>query len=398
MSRAATVYYDTEYRLAVHPEQHIITVEIRLKGDELPSHLKFKIEGDRYRNCSSTDVLQKSASEVEWTPQGKFSRLQYDFVVDHQRKPRGFDSLMTDKWAVFRGEKLVPPVAVTAKRKLHSRSSLTATLPPNWSLITHYAGANEKIIRFNDDQKRFDRPQGWMLAGEIGTRSEIITGVQTTVAAPTGDNARREDTLAFLNWNLPKLLEIFPKFPRRVLVIYAGDPMWRGGLSGPDSVFLHANRPLISENRTSTLLHELVHVALGIHGDEESDWIVEGLAEYYSLETLRRSGSIDKQRYDESLRSLEKWARRSPNLFVANSSGATTARAVIAFKQADDEIRAASHGKASLDDVARQFEETGGEVTLEALQSTAERVAGKPIAALTRERLTGALPNAARAQ
>src|SRR4051794_21816981 len=103
MSRAATVYYDTEYRLAVHPEQHIITVEIRLKGDELPSRLKFKIEGDRYRNFSSTDVLQKSASAVEWTPQGKFSRLQYDFVVGHQRKPRGFDSLMTDKWAVFRG-------------------------------------------------------------------------------------------------------------------------------------------------------------------------------------------------------------------------------------------------------------------------------------------------------
>jgi predicted metalloprotease with PDZ domain len=398
ISRAATVYYDTEYRLAVHPEQHTITVEIRLKGDELPSRLKFKIEGDRYRNFSSTDALQKSASQVEWTPQGKFSRLQYDFVVDHQRKPGGFDSLMTDKWAVFRGEKLVPPVAVTAKRKLHSRSSLTATLPPNWSLITHYAGANEKIIRFNDDQKRFDRPQGWMLAGEIGTRSEIITGVQTTVAAPTGDNARREDTLAFLNWNLPKLLEIFPKFPRRILVVYAGDPMWRGGLSGPDSVFLHADRPLISENRTSTLLHELVHVALGIRGDEESDWIVEGLAEYYSLETLRRSGSIDKQRYDESLRSLEKWARRSPNLFVANSSGATTARAVIAFKQADDEIRAASRGKASLDDVTRQFEETGGEVTLGALQSAAERVAGKPIMALTRERLTGAPTTAERAQ
>lgn len=398
LAQAATEYYDTEYRLTFHPEQHIISVEIRLKGDELPSRLRFKAVGDLYRNFSSTDSLQKSGSEVEWTPQGKFSRLQYDFVVDHQRKPHGFDSLMTDKWAVFRGEKLVPPIAVTAKKKLQARSSLTATLPPNWSMITPYAGTNEKIIRFNNAHKRFDRPQGWILAGDIGTRSEIVAGIQTTVAAPTGDNARRQDTLAFLNWTLPKLLEIFPQFPRRILVVFAGDPMWRGGLSGPGSVFVHSDRPLISENRTSTLLHELVHVALGIHGDEESDWIVEGIAEYYSLETLRRSKSIDQQRYEESLRSLEKWARRAPNLFVPNSSGATTARAVIAFKQADDEIRAATHGKASLDDVARQLEETGGEVTLQSLQSAAERVAGKPVIAFSRERLTSGPPSAAPAR
>jgi hypothetical protein len=306
--------------------------------------------------------------------------------------------LMTDKWAVFRGEKLVPPIAVTAKKKLHARSSLTATLPANWSMITPYAGTNEKIIRFNNAHKRFDRPQGWILAGDIGTRSEIVAGIQTTVAAPTGDNARRQDTLAFLNWNLPKLLEIFPQFPRRILVVFAGDPMWRGGLSGPGSVFVHSDRPLISENRTSTLLHELVHVALGVHGDEESDWIVEGIAEYYSLETLRRSKSIDQQRYEESLRSLEKWARRSPNLFVPNSSGATTARAVIAFKQADDEIRAATHGQASLDNVARQLEETGGEVTLQSLQAAAERVAGKPVIAFSRERLTSGPPSAAQAR
>lgn len=392
--RAATEYYDTEYRLEIRPELHVIKVEIRLKGEELPSRVRFKIDRARYRNFTSTDALLTTDAEVEWIPQGKFSRLEYEFVVNHERKPRGFDSLLTDKWAVFRGEKLVPPVAVTAKRKLHSRAALIATLPPNWSFITPYAGATEKIIKFNDPHKRFDRPEGWMLAGEIGTRSEIIAGVQTTVAAPTGDGARRQDALAFLNWNLPKLLEIFPQFPRRLLIVYAGDPMWRGGLSGPASVFLHADRPLISENRTSTLLHELVHIALGIHGDEESDWIVEGLAEYYSLDTLARSGTIGKQRYEESLRSLQRWAERSPNLFAANSSGATTARAVIVFKDANEEIRTLSHGKASLDDVARRLAQSGGEVTLQSLQKIAADVAGQPVAVLKRERLMNAPQNA----
>jgi predicted metalloprotease with PDZ domain len=396
---AAIEYYDVEYQLDVRPAQHAIDVEIRLKGAELPSRIVLDIDKQRYRDFKSSDALSIRGNQVEWTPHGPSSQLSYTFLVDHQRKPRGFDSFMTEKWAVFRGEKLVPPVRVTAKRKLRSRASMTAELPTNWSLITAYAAANDKIVRFNDPERRFDRPQGWMLAGEIGTRSEIIAGVQTTVAAPTGDNARRQDTLAFLNWNLPKLLEIFSRFPHRILIVYAGDPMWRGGLSGPDSVFLHSDRPLISENRTSTLLHELVHVALGIHGDEESDWIVEGIAEYYSLEILRRTGSIGKQRYEESLASLARWAQRSPNLFAASSSGATTARAVLVFKDCDDEIRSATQGKASFDDVARQLaqgaRETGGEVNLESLQAAAARVAGQPLNALKRERLMNAPRSAA---
>ena len=112
-----------------------------------------------------------------------------------------------------------------------------------------------------------------------------------------------------------------PQLPPRLLIVSAGDPMWRGGLSGPSSMFLHSDRPLISENRTSTLLHELVHIALGIRGDEESDWIVEGLAELYSLETLRRSGGISEQRYKQALKHLSQWAKRSPTLFGSHSNG-----------------------------------------------------------------------------
>jgi predicted metalloprotease with PDZ domain len=176
--------------------------------------------------------------------------------------------------------------------------------------------------------------------------------------------------------------------PPRLLIVSAGDPMWRGGLSGPASVFVHSDRPLISENRTSTLLHELVHVALGIRGDEESDWIVEGLAEYYSLETLRRSGSISAQRHKEALHRLGRWAQRSTTLFAKNSTGATTARAVMALRAADAEIRGATGGKASLDDVARKLAGERGMVSLVRLQKAAQEVAGRPLHSLEREQLS----------
>jgi predicted metalloprotease with PDZ domain len=173
-----------------------------------------------------------------------------------------------------------------------------------------------------------------------------------------------------------------------VLIVSAGDPMWRGGLSGPASIFLHSDRPLISENRTSPLLHELVHVALGIHGDRESDWIVEGLAEFYSVQTLRRSGGIGQKRYEQAVANLQKWARRAPTLFAKSSTGATTARAVLVFQDVDAEIRSVTKNAKSLDDVARKLAADRGEISLIQLQEIAQEVAGKPLQSLQRERLT----------
>jgi predicted metalloprotease with PDZ domain len=324
---------------------------------------------------------------ITWRPQGKSARLTYRFAVNHERSRGGFDSLLTKEWAIIRGDKLVPPVSVTAARNLHSRATLEFSLPEGWSEATPYASAKGGGYSVVDSERRFDRPEGWILLGRIGSRNEIISGVRTQVAAPVSEDARRQDALAFLNWNLPHLLKVFPDFPKRLLIVSAGDPMWRGGLSGPASLFIHADRPLISENRTSTLLHELVHVAMGVRADSESDWILEGFAEYYSIEVLHRSGGIGRRRYEEALRNLGKWSSRAPSLFARESSSARTARAVVVLKAADEEIRRATEGRASLDEVARELAGQREEVSLERLQSIAEKVAGRPLQILERKRL-----------
>lgn len=381
--------YDAHYRVEAQPASRTLRVELRLSGEKLPGRLVFSIDPNRHRNFTSTDTVEVAGNEVTWRPLGKYSRLYYDFSVNHERSPDRFDSLMTSEWAVFRADKLVPRARVTAVKGLESRATLEFALPPGWTSASAYPTASEGHLRIDDASRRFDRPQGWMVVGKLGKRSELIGDIQTIVAAPVAESARRQDMLSFLNWNLPHLEKVFPQFPRRLLVVAAGDPMWRGGLSGPASLFIHSDRPLISENRTSTLLHELVHVAMRIHGDEESDWIIEGLAEYYSIETLRRSGGIGKQRYKEAMERLEKWGGRSINLFTAESSGATTARAVIALRDADTEIRSLTGNKASLDDVARELAANGGSVNLEKLQATAQKIAGKPLKSLDRALLSG---------
>jgi predicted metalloprotease with PDZ domain len=74
-------------------------------------------------------------------------------------------------------------------------------------------------------------------------------------------------------------------------------------------------------------------------------------------------------------------------LFGKSSTGATTARAVMALRAADAEIRGATSGKASLDDVARKLASEGGTVSLVRLQKAAQEVAGRPLHSLDREQL-----------
>lgn len=385
---ASIAYYDATYRATFKPGVDHAQVELKLAGEKLPSKVVLRVDPKRYREFRSKDTLEITDKEVVWRPQGKQASLRYEFIVNHQRSSGSYDSYITQSWALFRGDKLAPNTRVTAARNLRSRTTLELDLPQGWSAVTPYASSGEQRFRIDDPRRRFDEPEGWMLIGKIGVRSERIQHVNTVIAAPEGDSARRQDALAFINWNLPKLLEVFPQFPKRVLIVSAGDPMWRGGLSGPASIFLHSDRPLISENRTSPLLHELVHVALGIRGDQESDWIVEGLAEFYSIQTLRRSGGIGQKRYQQAVENLEKWARKAPNLFAKTSTGATTARAVLVFQEVDAEIRSVTKNAASLDDVARKLATERGEVSLTHLQEIAQQVAGKPLQSLQRARLT----------
>ncbi len=72
--------------------------------------------------------------------------------------------------------------------------------------------------------------------------------------------------------------------------------MWLGALSAPNSIFVHASRPLISENGTSTIVHEIVHVLLmDLKTPRDQDWIDEGLAEFLSLRALKDSGTISRR-------------------------------------------------------------------------------------------------------
>ncbi|WP_201276818.1 hypothetical protein [Microbulbifer sp. ALW1] len=380
--------YDIKYQVELRPGDDAARVRIALSGDELPAQLTLHLNPDRHSKISGEDVTL-DGDTATWKPGVGHSEIEYQFKIDEKKSSGRYDSLMTDKWTILRSDKLIPPISARAPKTLKSRATLQVNTPENWNTLAPYAKDENGIFQLKDPGRRLIRPKGWLISGRIGSRQEFIDGTDTVVAGPRGKGIRRQDTLAFLGWTLPELKKVFPEFPDKLLIVMAGDPMWRGGLSGTRSLFMHADRPLISGNRTSSLLHELVHVGTGIRGDKESDWIVEGIAEYYSLQTLRRTGGISERRFQEALEELAEWGKDSPNLLVKRSSGPITARGTVVLHQIDQQIQKSSDGKHSLDEVVTAMASERGEITLEKFRTLAEQAAGAPIPQLERAFLTG---------
>jgi hypothetical protein len=297
-----------------------------------------------------------------------------------------FDALLTPQWGLFRAEDVIPRARTRSLKGSVSRTTLRFKLPAGWSAITEYSAANA-IITVDRPGRRFDEPTGWIAMGDLGVRRETIAATRVAIVAPQGQRVRRMDILALLNWTLPELNAVLPQPLPRLTVVSAGEPMWRGGLSAPASLFLHADRPLISENATSSLLHEVMHTALGLRPRDGYDWIAEGLAEYYSIELLRRGKAITANRAATAYAQQESWGQEAQTLCARNSTGAITALAVTTLRALDLELQDLSGGAADLDSLLPLLMDS--EVDLASLVSAANDLVGSTPDALHSEALPG---------
>jgi hypothetical protein len=361
--------YHLDYVVTPDPIGDRMLVELTLRQDEnLLREINMRAPATQISGATGDGNVLHEGGRLLWHPPESGGTLRWYANINHQRNTRSFDAYMTPDWAIFRAEDIIPQASTRTLRDASSETTLAFKLPRGWSSVTEYFGRNDSYKIKNAD-RRFDRPAGWMVLGNIGVRYENIADVRVNVAAPVGHGFRRMDILALLRWTIPEVVHVFDDFPGRLTIIGGADPMWRGGLSGPRSLFIHADRPLLSENGTSTLLHEIIHVALGRGAGSGADWIVEGLAEYYGLTILQRSGTISDTRYAASLRKIAEWGEESALLCDENSTGAATARAVTVFSALDEEIRTRSSNAASLDDVIRALAASENDITIHSLMA-----------------------------
>jgi hypothetical protein len=374
--------YDFHVEARIVPTERAAHVTLEIgKGAEHVEWLRFRIDPQRHLLFRGDGEVRLDGAHVTWTPPRKGGKLTYIFRIDHLRDARRYDARCAKTWAIFRGEDLVPPARIRVADGARSRTRLLVRLPDSWSIVTPYGKLRSGEFKVQHKHRGFSRPTGWMIAGDVGVVREEVAGVHVAIAGPRTMGVRRQDMLALLHWTLPTLRGILGTLPDRLLIVSAADPMWHGGLSGPNSLFLHAHRPLITEDGPSPLLHEVLHTALEMRPGNDGDWAIEGLAQYYSLELLGRSGTISPERMEHGFELQAARGKEATHLRSKSVSGAGTARAVTVLRELDQKIREATHDAKSLDDVVRLLVAERGILTTERVQRASEQVAGQDLSA-----------------
>lgn len=378
--------YKVHYTVRAEPSASAIAVELRLEQPTgLLRELSFPTD-PKISDISGDGELLTYDGRVLWHPPATGGRITWRAKVRHERGNGTFDALLTNDWGIFRMEDIIPRARTRTLRGAESRTTVTFELPARWSFVTEYHAADD-TISVDRGGRRFDEPTGWVAVGKLGVRREDIAGTHVAVVGPLDHGVRRMDILALLNWTLPELDAILPNPLPRLTIVSASEPMWRGGLSAPASFYLHADRPLISENATSAVLHELMHTALGLRTAKGFDWITEGLAEYYSIELLRRGHAITEERAVAAFADQLEWSKEAESLCGDPSQAETTALAVTVFAALDRELRKLSGESKGLDDLVPMIANT--EVSFDALSRAATELVGEKPETLNSDRLPG---------
>ena len=346
---------DLDYHVKLLPQSDQAQVRVSLSQGSAVRSLDFDLgrDGD-YSDFQADGQWKVSGHRGLWQPSADKASLTYRVRLSHARKPGVYDARMTPSWALFRGEDLVPTAHLDQQDGVELVSRLVFELPTGWqSVETAWPRIGKHTFRIDNVSRLFDRPTGWMLAGNLGSRRVRLGETDVTVASPKGQAMRRMDVLTLLTFIWPQVEAAFPRHPAKLLIVGASDPMRRGAFSARDSIYLNSRTPLVSENGSSPLIREVVQAIGRFNNHDTSDWIGEGLTEYYAIELLRRGGGITDERYAAIQARLTREGKDVTTLRGEHVSGATVARAVLVMQELDREIRVKTHNKRSLDDLAQ---------------------------------------------
>ena len=237
------------------------------------------------------------------------------------------------------------------------------------------------MFAVDEPGKRFDRPRGWFLLGRIARHRRRIGGMEVTVASAPGSGLDARRLLRLYGRTVPLLAGLLGTPPARLLVASAPDPMWHGGLSGEGSFFVNGRIPLRSADKTSSYLHELFHVWQPFRPGPDGRWVSEGLAEYYSLALQRRAGRLSQASFARGVALFARYGRWGLDLSRTREPAALNNSAPFVMCWIDQEIRSASGGQRSLDDVVRLLTREERTLTTGGFLRAVNRTAGRDLSA-----------------
>ncbi len=382
--------FSVTYTIEIHAaEPARARVRWTFAGIDEIERIRLRFEPGRFEDFTGSGTIEERRGEVRWVPSGPYGELQYIAHVDHRRTPgTGYDSYAGDGWILSRTTAFFPRSGVVFRRDIEpfpeSRARLVLRLPRGWASVTALPGDGPNSYVVETPHQRFDHPRGWLMLGCLKRVDATIGATALTIARAPGVTHAVDRTVQLLAKALPPMLAMFRRPLPRLLVVLGPDPMWRGGLSGEESFYMHGDRPLRSRDHTSPYLHELFHVAAPFRPASDAHWVTEGLAEYYSIELPRRDGSLSEKAYRRALELFGEhgvWGHdftRSALPALRNNS------APLVMWALDRRIRAATENARRLDDVVTALAADGGAVSTGRFLGAVRRVAGGGFASFFR--------------
>jgi len=346
---------DLDYQVRLLPANGQAEVRLTLADGSAVRSLDFDLgKAGAYSGFQADGQWQAQGERGVWRPAAGKTSLSYRVKLDQKLRSGAYSSRITPHWALFMGDQLVPPARLDQQDGTELVARLSVDLPEGWkSIETSWPRIGKDKFRIDNVSRLFDRPTGWMLAGDLGSRRARLGETDVTVAAPVGQGMRRMDNLTLLTFVWPHLQAVFPRNPPKLLLVGARDGMWRGAMSARGSLYLHSGRPMVSESGSSPLLRELVQLFAQIRVSADSGWLGQSLTEYYANELLRRAGGVSDDRQQVWQARLQKQGAKVTRLRGEQVGPAQVARGMLLLQALDKEIRIHTQAKRSLDDVTQ---------------------------------------------
>ncbi|MGB5447115.1 MAG: hypothetical protein WBM99_16625, partial [Psychromonas sp.] len=196
--------YQLDYTVALQPSQDSADVTIRISDGALLKSLDFSVDPERYSNIKADGNIQIKDGRAIWKPENGPGEFNYTVKISSKRDNGKYDAYLTEDWAIFRGDNLIPSARVKGVKGATSEARLNFVLPEGWTNVdTGWPRDKDGSFFINNPERDFDRPVGWIIAGKAGTRRDMLSQTEISVGAPNGSAIHRMDVLAFFNFVWP---------------------------------------------------------------------------------------------------------------------------------------------------------------------------------------------------
>ncbi len=294
------------------PDEHLRSFEFLTATAPYPAS-NFTATGGTVTETEAGIELTLEEPEVRLTYDVEVNRRGVQAADARQGSGDAYHSYLASTWGVLKAEAFGLGFNVVHNDRVDPvwDGSLSFSPPDGWRVEGPWLRMDGAYQLPRDEPL----PKGFVALGNFTTQTSEAHG-RTYRYAKLGDAPAYEvDLLPYMEASTPYLATVYGNHTGPVaMVVSAPDPMFRGGLGGWNSLYVH------DESSLKTLAHEHAHVWQGYRAKkvvgDSSLWIIEGDADYHGPLSLLAAEFWSPRETEEHFENVESRGREKGHVEV----------------------------------------------------------------------------------